>query len=100
MSKIPWSWRDNVKRKRLGAQRERKEEMEEREEEEGGRKGFDIPHCKGMRKSLAYYPCCFAAVEERGKAGIQLEMMLLLLLFVSACLIPVSSLPSLCAGNA
>ena len=92
MSRIPWSWRDNVKRKRLGAQRERKEE--------GGRKGFDIPHCKGMRKSLAYYPCCFAAVEERGEAGIQLEMMLLLLLFVSACLIPVSSLPSLCAGNA
>ena len=64
MSKIPWSWRDNVKRKRLGAQRERKEEMEEREEEDGGRKGFDIPHCKGMRKSLAYYPCCFAAAEE------------------------------------
>ena len=29
----------------------------------------------------------------RGKAGIQLEMMLLLLLFMSACLIPVPSLP-------
>ena len=92
MSKIPWSWRDNVKRKRLGAQRERKEEMEEREEEEGGRKGFDIPHCKGMRKSLAYYPCCFAAVEEKESWDTVREMLLLLLLLVSACLIPVSSL--------
>ena len=84
MSKIPWSWRDNVKRKRLGAQRERKEE--------GGRKGFDIPHCKRMRKSLAYYPCCFAAVEEKESWDTVREMLLLLLLLVSACLIPVSSL--------
>ena len=48
--------------------RERDWELREREKRkwrrEGGRKGFDIPHCKGMRKSLAYYPCCFAAVEE------------------------------------